>query len=133
MFSLTWLQEILTYIKTNSFGLPAIRVLEYDGATFGIIEPYGYYVVNYNSEIYLMRDANTSIKFYVQNDTVVTAIVHTGHVSIGYIDALFVNPPSSSSKITKFILYEDKTPRHHSAIQLINRCLDMRILQIGNI
>lgn len=128
--SLAWLAALGEYIKTKSFGLSAIRVLDYNNITFGIIEPYGYYVVNYNSEIYLMRDANICIKFRIKNETVTTSIVRTGRLDVGYIDALFSNPPESSSKIEKFILTYEKTPRHHTAISLINKCLDMRILHL---
>lgn len=128
--SLSWLSDIEKYIRNNSFGLAAIRVLEYNGATFGIIEPYGYYLINHKSEIYLMRSARVAIKFSVVNKTVATSIVQMGALNIGYIDALFVNPPVSSSKIEKFILFNDKFPRHYTAIQLINKCLDKRIFYI---
>lgn len=127
---LHWLVELGNYIKNNSFGLASIRVLEYNNVTFGIIDPYGYYVINYNSEIYLLRDKNISIKFQVKDDKVTTAIVNTGRISIGYIDSLFMNPPVSSSKITKFVLFHNEMPRKYTAIQLINKCLDMRIFHI---
>lgn len=126
--ALSWLNDIEHYIHEKSFGLAAIRVFDYNGATFGLIEPYGYYLVNYNKSIYLMRDASIAVKFSVQNETVVTAVVQTGQLTVGYIDALFVSPPASSSKLTKFILFKDDQPRKYSAITLINRCLDLRIL-----
>ena len=128
--SLSWLTELGEYIKNKSFGLAAIRVIDYNNITFGIIEPYGYYLINYQSEIYLMRDANICIKFRIKNNTVTTSIVKTGRLDIPYIDALFSNPPESSSKITKFILNRDKNPRHHTAISLINKCLEMRIFHL---
>lgn len=77
-----------------------------------------------------MRDVNIAIKFYVKNATVVTSVVQTGQLSIGYIDALFSSPPESSSKICKFVLFRDDNPRKYSAIALINRCLDMQIFHI---
>lgn len=129
--SLWWLHALGTYVREKSFGLAAIRVLECDNITFGIIEPYGYYIVNFDSEIYLMRGANVAIKFFVRDDRVATAVAQLGYkFSIGYIDAVFQSPPSNSSKISKFILFHDDMPRHHTAISLINRCLDMRILYL---
>lgn len=126
-----WLADISQYIREKSYGLAAIKVMEYDGATFGIIEPYGYYVVNYQSAIYLLRDANIAIKFYVRNEVVATAIVHTSlQITAGYIDTLFAYPPASASRIEKFILFKDAMPRRYSAIQLINRCLDMQIFHL---
>lgn len=124
----SWLDNLSNYIQDKSFGLAAIRVMDYNMATFGIIEPYGYYLINYNGAIYLMRESNVAIKFYVRDGTkVVTAIVQTGQLTIGYIDALFQHPPPSSSQLHKFVLYSDDNPRKYSAIQLINRCLDLRI------
>lgn len=131
MNSLSWLDELSDYIKNKSFGLAAIRVLDYNGITFGIIEPYGYYIINYKSEIYLLRSANVSIKFRVQNEKVVASVVHTGQVNISYIDALFASPPAASSKLKKFVLYRDRNPRTYTAIKLINRCLDLRILSLA--
>lgn len=128
--SLSWLADLGKYIETKSYGLAAIRVLDYNGVTFGIIEPYGYYLFNYKSEIYLLRDHNIAIKFYVLNKKVATSIVKTGQLNIGYIDSLFTYPPSSSSTIEKFILEHDNNPRLHSAIELINRCLDLRIFSL---
>lgn len=130
MFVTNWLDDLNVYIKENSYGLAAIRVVEYNNATYGIIEPYGYYIINYKSEIFLMRASNVAIKFFVRNDVVVTSITYTGEITIGFVDALFLNPPSSSSKIQKFVLFHDRNPRHYSAIQLINKCLDMRILHL---
>lgn len=127
--TLPWLLELAEYIKTKSFGLAAIRVLEYNNITFGIIEPYGYYLFNYKSQIYLMRDLNICIKFYVKDDTVVTAVKKT-HLTITYIDSLFTHPPDSATKIKKFILVKDDTPHYHTVIYLINKCLDMRIFHL---
>lgn len=128
--SLSWLTNLRDFIANNSFGRASIRVVEYNGATFGIIDPYGYYVVNYKSEIFLMRDKNISIKFAVKEDRVTTSAVNTGKIDIGYIDALFASPPPSSSQMVKFVLFEDSMPRKYTAIQLINRCLDMCIFNI---
>lgn len=127
---LSWLSDLAEYIQTKSYGLAAIRVFDYNNVTFGIIEPYGYYLFNYNSEIYLLRDHNIAIKFYVINKKVATSIVKTGQLNIGYIDLLFKYPPASTSTIEKFILVHDNNPRHHSAISLINRCLDLRIFSL---
>lgn len=128
--NMSWLNDLSRYIREKSYGLAAIRVIDYNNATFGIIEPYGYYLINYNSAIYLLRSANISIKFYVANDTVATAVVQTGQLNINFIDALFTNPPSSATKIEKFILFRDNFPRKYSAIALINRCLDLQIFHI---
>lgn len=128
--SLGWLVDIGEYIKNKSYGIAAIRVLDYNNITFGIIEPYGYYLINYNSEIYLMRDVNICIKFRVKNKTVTTSIIKTGRLNIAYIDSLFSYPPVSSSKIEKFILTRDKNPHKHTAISLINKCLDMCIFHL---
>lgn len=127
---LSWLSQLAAYIKTKSYGLAAIRVLEYNGITFGIIEPYGYFVFNYRSEIFVLRESNVAIKFFVRDEKVVTSVSHTGQVSMAYIDTLFANPPGSSSKIEKFILWRDKYPRRHTIISLINKCLDLRIFHL---
>lgn len=128
--SLAWLRDISDFIRENSYGLAAIRVFEHNDATYGIIEPYGYYIINYRSAIYLMRSQRMSIKFFVKNDVVATAVVETGSITISYLDSLFKNPPLAATKLQKFILFRDKFPRHYTAIALINRCLDMRILYI---
>lgn len=131
MFELAWLRSLSEFLRNRSFGLAAIRVLDYGDTTYGIIDPYGYYVVNYKSEIYLLRDLNVAIKFFIKNKTVATSIVHSLY-TVGLIDSLFSNPPSSSSKITKFILFTDNQPRRYTAIQLINRCLDLRVLDLSS-
>lgn len=128
--SLAWLRDIADYIREHSYGLAAIRVFEYNQATYGIIEPYGYYVINYKSAIYLMRSERMCIKFFVKNDVVATSIVETGSITIGYMDSLFKNPPLAATKLQKFILFHDKYPRHYTAIALINKCLDLRIFYI---
>lgn len=127
---LSWLVDIADYIKNNSYGLPAVRVLEYNGITFGIVEPYGYYILNYNSSLFLLRDKNTAIKFYVLKDTVFTSIEQTGRITQTYIDFLFQNPPKSASIIEKFILFRDENPRKHTVINIINKCLDLQIFEL---
>lgn len=125
-----WLAQLDEYVQNRSYGLAAIRVLDYNDITFGIIEPYGYYLMNYKSEIYLLRNKSVAIKFYVNNNSVATSIVNTGALNISYIDALFTNPPAASSRLRKFILFHDQQPRSYTAIQLINRCLDLRIFYL---
>lgn len=127
---LALLRSLVAFVRSNSFGLAAARVLEYDGARFAVIEPYGYYVINYGRVLYLLRDANVAIKFYVQNGSVVTALASTGRVSAGYVDALFAYPPASASQVAKFVLFRDSEPRHHSAISLLNRCLELGIFEL---
>lgn len=127
---LNWLSELKNFITTNSFGLASIRVLDFNNITFGIIDPYGYYLFNFDSELYLFRDSNVAIKFKVIKDSVVTSLIQTSTISIGYIDNLFNNPPQSSSKLVKFVLFYDKMPQKYTAIELINRCLDLCIFHI---
>lgn len=126
----SWLDDLGRYILEKSYGLAAVRVMDYNEATFGIIEPYGYYIVNYSSEIYLLRSSNVAIKFFVRDNIVATSITKMGQINIGFIDAIFMNPPSSSTRIEKFILFRDNYPRKYTAIQLINKCLDMRIFHM---
>lgn len=129
MFS-SWLVDMERYIRDQSYGPAAIRVMEYNGVTFGIIDPYGYYVVNRDGDVYLLRDRNVAIRFFVAKDQVSTAVVHLNE-SVGFIDALFANPPPSASQLEKFILFPNSNPKRYTAIQLINKCLDKGILSLG--
>lgn len=125
-----WLNDLNDYIRSNSYGLASIRVLDFNNATFGIIDPYGYYIVNVDSAIYLLRDNHTLIKFQATDGTVTTSLVNSSRLTVGYIDNLFLNPPPTTSQLVKFVLFRDKMPRRYTAIELINRCLDLRILSI---
>lgn len=125
-----WLHDISEYIKINSYGLATIRVIDFNGITFGIIDPYGYYIMNYKSEIYLLRDHNIAFRFSAKKEEVILTIENTGLLSFNYIDTLFANPPISASKLKKFILFRDANPRKYTAIALINKCIDLQILEI---
>lgn len=126
----SWLNDLSRYIRQKSYGLATIRVMEYNGITFGIIEPYGYYIINNLDQIYLFRGSNIAIKFFVQNNNVATSVVDMYHFNIGYIDALFTNPPPSSTLIENFVLFRDNFPRKYTAISLINKCIDLQIFHI---
>lgn len=130
---LRWLVKLGEYIKEKSFGLTAIRVFDYNDVTFGIIEPYGYYVINTKNDIYLLRDVNLAIKFYIRDGKTVTSLVDLNNTNLtfGYIDNLFLNLPATASRVQKIILYNSDMPQYYTAIDLINRCLDLRILSLG--
>ncbi|ACD03463.1 hypothetical protein MdSGHV004 [Musca domestica salivary gland hypertrophy virus] len=128
----SWLVDMQRYVRDNSYGPPAIRVLQLHGITYGIIDPYGYYVMNDSDSIYLLRDRNIAIKFSVRDGNVVTSIVHlVDGATMGFIDGLMTNPPSSATRIEKYVLYTSTMPQRYSVIELLNRCLDMGILGLG--
>lgn len=130
MSGLLWLEDLVQYIRSQSYGQAAIRVMDHKGITYGIIEPYGYYVINYKANIFLIREKNIAIRFFVRDERVVTSLINTNYITMEYIDALFDNPPISSSKIVKFVLFKDDYPKKYSVIHLINRCINLRIFEL---